>query len=308
MHAALLRYIETVARLGSIRKAATVLNVASSAVNRQILKLEDEIGTPLFQRIPGGLRPTPVGELVIRHARDTLHEFDSLKSEIAALKGLKVGLVKIATLDSLMVDLLPREIAAFHKVYPAISFEMTTGGPGEIGAKVASGDIDIGFSFNTETPAEVLVAAEVPAPLGAIMLPSHPLAKRPSVTLADCVRHPFILQHDTRPIRSYVEEIALSAKSAGSPVLVSNTVFAIKPMILAGVGLAFYTPLAFLREIERGEVVFVPLAHARLTALKLVLIVHRHHRPAIASAVMIEHLRAAMERLAQTVNREAVPS
>jgi DNA-binding transcriptional LysR family regulator len=60
-----IRYFDEVARQGSIRKAADRLNVAPSAVNRQILKLEDELGAPLFERLPRGLRLTAAGEILI---------------------------------------------------------------------------------------------------------------------------------------------------------------------------------------------------------------------------------------------------
>jgi len=87
MHAAALRYVDQVARLGSIRRAAGVLNVASSAVNRQILKLEAEIGTPLFERVGNGVRPTAAGEHVIRHVRETLSRWNDVRGEIATLSG-----------------------------------------------------------------------------------------------------------------------------------------------------------------------------------------------------------------------------
>ena len=54
-------------RVGSIRKAAAELNVAASALNRQILKLEADLGTPLFDRLPGGMRLTVAGDLLLRH-------------------------------------------------------------------------------------------------------------------------------------------------------------------------------------------------------------------------------------------------
>ena len=52
LHSRLLRYLDEAARLGSIRKAASRLNVASSAINRQILALEEELGVPIFERMP----------------------------------------------------------------------------------------------------------------------------------------------------------------------------------------------------------------------------------------------------------------
>src|SRR6202008_933789 len=75
MHAAVLRYFDHVARHGSIRKAADALSVASSAVNRQILRLEDEMGVALFERGRSGVRPTAAGELLLRHVRETQNEY-----------------------------------------------------------------------------------------------------------------------------------------------------------------------------------------------------------------------------------------
>src|SRR5258708_38881695 len=74
LHSRMLRYLDEVARCGSIRQAAERLNVASSAINRQILALEAELGTPIFHRLPRRLRLTATGEVVISHVRETLKE------------------------------------------------------------------------------------------------------------------------------------------------------------------------------------------------------------------------------------------
>ena len=60
-----LRYFMTVGRLGSIRRAADELNVSASAIARQILNVEAEIGAPLFERLPSGLRLTAAGEIMM---------------------------------------------------------------------------------------------------------------------------------------------------------------------------------------------------------------------------------------------------
>ena len=82
MHAAVLRYFEAVAEEGSIRRASERLHISPSAVDRQILKLEDHLGTPLFERRPNGMRLTDAGQLVLNHARTTLHDFARLRGDI----------------------------------------------------------------------------------------------------------------------------------------------------------------------------------------------------------------------------------
>src|ERR1700742_413309 len=63
----LFRYVDAVGRYGSIRKAAEALHVVSSALNRRILDLEAELGSPLFERLPRGVRPTAAGELFFNY-------------------------------------------------------------------------------------------------------------------------------------------------------------------------------------------------------------------------------------------------
>ncbi|MFO5967001.1 LysR family transcriptional regulator, partial [Pseudomonas aeruginosa] len=93
IHAPAIHYFDMVRRCHSIREAARRLNVASSAVNRQILKLEDEIGAPLFDRLPGGLRLTGAGEIFARHVTVVLQDMERGRSGLdgAALQGVQCG-------------------------------------------------------------------------------------------------------------------------------------------------------------------------------------------------------------------------
>ena len=77
IHAPALQYFDVVRRAGSIREGARRLNVASSAVNRQILKLEDEIGAALFERLPSGLRLTLAGEVLAQHVTIVLRDLSA---------------------------------------------------------------------------------------------------------------------------------------------------------------------------------------------------------------------------------------
>jgi len=71
-----IHYFQLVARLGSIRQAALVLSVAPSSISRVIKQLEDELGTPLFERIRQRLKLTSAGELMLYHARVSTAELN----------------------------------------------------------------------------------------------------------------------------------------------------------------------------------------------------------------------------------------
>ena len=80
VHASILKYFVEVARCGSIRKAAQQLFVATSAINRQIRNLEDELGTELFDRLPSGMRLNAAGQRVLQHVQATLHDYHLTRS------------------------------------------------------------------------------------------------------------------------------------------------------------------------------------------------------------------------------------
>ena len=114
-----LRYFIAVGRLGSIRKAADELNVSASAIDRQILNVEAEIGMPLFERLPTGLRLTAAGEIMMA-AGGALAEkaLSEVRAQIEDLRGLKRGHVEIAVIDALAKGMIPAAIQSLQTRYP----------------------------------------------------------------------------------------------------------------------------------------------------------------------------------------------
>lgn len=297
MHAAVLRYFVAVARAGSIRKASEELHVASSAVSRQIQKIEDELGTPLFERLPNGLRLTQAGKATLRHAKATLHDFELLTGELGALKGKKTGLVSIAALDSLFVRFLPDQINEFHKLHPAVNFRVHSGVQSRIATMVAEGEIDIGITFNLPHPEDTRFIAEIPMPLMAMVSADHPLARRPSVSLSECAQYNLLLQVDTEPLRSMIEVELSSLERTGRALVTSNNLMLLRPLIEAGVGVAFYTPLGMADQIRSGTIVGVPLEGSRLGGMRLGLLVPRRRQLSQAAEAMAAQLGKALGQL-----------
>ena len=105
-----LTYVDAVARHGSIRKAADTLNVASSALNRQILDLEKDFGSALFERLPRGVRLTAAGEVFLAYTRQAISELKAVESQVEQLRGLVRGQVGVAAVELVAGELLPSAI------------------------------------------------------------------------------------------------------------------------------------------------------------------------------------------------------
>ena len=307
MHAAALRYVDEVARAGSIRQAAERLNVAASAVNRQILKLEEAFGVQLFERLPRGMRLTPAGEIVVRHVRATLFDFDRARGEISELKGVKSGLVRIACLDSLLAHVLPEVITDFSRKHPAVAYLVESGVHGRIVHLVADGDADIGVTFDLEPHPELVFSADIPMPIMATMAASHPLAGRREVSVGECAAYPLLLQQDTHPIRSQIDVELQILHKLRRPLVACNNMVLLKQLVVNGLGVAFYTPIGFLNELEAGSVRAVPIAGAAISSLRIGLLLHRRRKPAPAAAALIDALSLALQRLAERTARLQTP-
>ena len=294
MHAAVLRYFEAVAEEGSIRRASERLHISPSAVDRQILKLEDYFGTPLFERRPNGMRLTDAGRLVLRHSRDTLHDFARLRGDIDSLRGIVSGDVTITTLDSLTVRFLPETVARFVAVHPAVQIRVVAMDPVETMHSVAQGHADLGLTFSPARRRGVSLLADVPSPMCAIMAPDHELAGRSAVTLDECGPHRLIYQDHSGSMQPFFGAEMDAFKSAHRPVVVSNTLAVLKRLLLRGVGIAFYTRLGFTEELASGRLVAVPLEGERLSTLRLCLIAPSDRLPTVAARAMAGHLRQAL--------------
>src|SRR5258707_5089396 len=142
LHSRLLKYLDEVARVGSIRKASARLNVASSAINRQILALENELGAPIFERMPRRLRLTATGEVLIAHVRETLKGHQRVESPIQALKGLTRGEVTISTMNGLAAGPLPRFLSGILDAHPRLHIRLPVLPPDQMTNAVLTGEPD----------------------------------------------------------------------------------------------------------------------------------------------------------------------
>ncbi|MEH6579821.1 MAG: LysR family transcriptional regulator [Amphritea sp.] len=269
MHAVVLSYLDQVARQGSIRKAAKILNVSSSAVNRQVLKLEEEFGIRIFDRVPDGVVLTEAGRAIVEHCRRTLHDYEELRATVDDIRDLRTGHIVISTLDALTFDFLPSVLGKFTNEYPNISYTVRLTGLDEAIEDVAKGDADIGIGFSRISYPDVRTVIEKQTPFGVITLPNHPLADRSDVTLQECLKFSLIRTCDARGRTSIIDQEVDPSEVPLSTVFYTNSLMMAKQAILANRGIGFYTKIGFLREIEAGELKFIPLAESSLMSYKI---------------------------------------
>jgi DNA-binding transcriptional LysR family regulator len=297
MHAPVLRYFREVARQGSVRRAAATLNVAASAVNRQLLKLEDRVGAPLFDRLPGRMRLTAAGELLLRHVDQSLGDFERVRAEIDALRGVRTGHVTVVAVDSLLVDLLPQVVASFSADFPAVTYTVLAQPPADIAGEVAAGRADVGVTFVTRVPAGLQFTTTISAPVGVIMAPRHPLARRRQVRFDEARPYPVVMPIGRLPQSVDIDPDFTAFRASLQPKLVSNSIQAIRQALRQDMGIAFFTRFGFLHEIGAGELAWRPFASRRINTLRLGLLTPTTRKLSFAAQMFAERLASSLEAM-----------
>jgi DNA-binding transcriptional LysR family regulator len=287
-----LRYFLEVVRTGSIAEASTRLNVAGSAISRQIARLERDLGVALFERRPRGMVASSAGELLARHARRTFLDLEHVILDVRRLQGLKTGVVKIASTEGFALDLLPEAILDFRKHYPGISFNLEVLSPVAVTRKIRDGDVDLGLSFALAPAPGVRVEMEGRAPIHALMAPNYPLTSKEVITLAELREHPLALPAADTTARQLFD-IACGLESiAIEPALVSNSMAALRAFAEAGGGITIAGRVTVLSRLQRSRLAVRPITGSALDQrlFQIQTMLGRNLPDAVSA--FLEHLRS----------------
>ena len=211
-HLELLKSVEHVARLGSIRAAAEALAITSTALNRQIIGLEDEMGQPLFERLPRGVRLNTAGEMFLMYARQQISDFERLKVQLADLSGVRRGHVTIASTRAAIPYFLPAQINHYFDQHPLVSFAVNPCDIDTAQAQLISLDADIALIFEPPLRREFQIIDSLDQDIIAVFPSTHPLAQQTgTVRLSECLNHPLALPAHSTGVRTLLERAAQRA-------------------------------------------------------------------------------------------------
>jgi DNA-binding transcriptional LysR family regulator len=282
-----LRYFMAVGRLGSIRKAADELNVSASAIDRQILNVEAELGLPLFERLPTGLRLTAAGEMMMASGVQWQRGMTSLRGRMEDLRGLKRGHVDIAVIDALATGHVPAALHAIQERYPGITLGVKVLGNDAVRRAVTDGEVDFGILFEPQSYRDLSVRAFTEVVLGFVTPPDHPLARLQETRFSRCVGEPMIVP--ARPLAGY-QQIAVLEGATGISLdrrVSSDNIRMITSLVLQGAGVGVLTSLDVQTEVQRGILAFTRISDSLLRPMTLALCTASARTPSHAAALLL---------------------
>jgi DNA-binding transcriptional LysR family regulator len=292
-----IHYFQLVARLGSIRQAALVLRVAPSSISRVLKQLEDELGTPLFERVRQRLKLTSAGELMLYHAKASTAELNSASSRINELHGLQRGRVSLSIIESVARGLMPKVLSEFWAQHPEINVDIKVVGSQQACDSIAEGDCDLAVAFDVQVPRNVRRITTVNLLLGVLAPPGSRHTSKKELKLFDLSGERVILSDKSLMLGISVEEafnrslIELTLRSR------TNSIELMVGLAHLNLGTVLQTRVGIEREIAAGALVFVPLRDPKISPRRLMLLARSEKEMPDAATAFGALLAREIERL-----------
>jgi len=261
-HQLLFRFLDKVARTGSIRRAAEELAITPSALNRRILSLEAELGEELFERHATGVRLNTAGEIFLHHVRGQISDLERVRSQIADLSGMRRGHVDIACTPELVRFFMPGQLQKYRTRYPAVTFSVFQLERGEAELSLIDHTCDIAVVFEPLKLAEFQTVLSIKQQVYCIMGINHPLAKKDKLRLYECTEYPLMLPHKPRGVRQVLDAAAAKVNMVLEPVVESNSLGLLQTLAHGSDALSFTISINIQPLLEASGFTAVPMDEA----------------------------------------------
>jgi DNA-binding transcriptional LysR family regulator len=248
-----LEILQAIAETGSFTACGKKLHVSQSAISRQILLLEDELGEPLFLRVGRQVRMTPaaeslvqLGQRVFLDVRETVGSITDRTRELRGTLRLSGGM-------TVCLYVFPPLLKHLRRVHPHLDVRLTVALAGRSVQEIRGGRVDAGL---LTLPVEETDLATVPALREELLLvtaPTHQLAKRRKIQARELAGLPFVLFEVGSATRRVIDHFFASQNIEPTIVMDTENVEIIKAMVKTGLGIGIVPYQAVAREVKAGQ-------------------------------------------------------
>ena len=289
------RYFQEVANQGSLRKAAEVLHVSASAIDRQIIQAEQALDIKLFERLPAGLKLTAAGELMLDDVRRWQKEYARTVERVDELRGLRRGHVGVALVNALSEGIIPQAIAKIAKEYPHLTFDFEVLDNREVASRVAAAAVDVGILFEPVENTALEKRISVDFPVGVALPANHPLRSEARLSLSQILPYPQILPGAPLIVRERAVLLYARQRVNYRQFVTCNDIKMMRSLVRSGAGVGIMSLIDVASDVEEGRLCFVPLSGRESSPLTLALCVAPQRQLSRAALLVIERLVAALK-------------
>jgi len=249
-----LRLVKAVAEEGSLTRAGQRLHLTQSALSHQLLALEDDLGTRLFERLRKKMVPTPAGERLLQSAQSVLAELDRAAEEIRAGAQGRKGVLRLATQCNTVYHWLPARLQIYQRHFPDVAVQVVAGATQDPVSFLMEGKLDLAVMHGTVRDRALRLEPLFEDEMVALVHPRHPLAQKLWLSPEDFRNEHLISYTEFRQSLVYQQFL----RPAGvMPARATNVQLseAIVEMVKAGMGVGILVRWSVTPYVRAGQIV-----------------------------------------------------
>ena len=248
-----LEILQAIAETGSFTACGRKLHVSQSAISRQILLLEEELGEPLFLRIGRQVRMTPAAESLVQLGQRVFLDVRETVGAITDRTRELRGTLRLAGGMTVCLYVFPPLLKQLRRVHPSLDVRLTVALAGRSVQEIRGGRIDAGLLTLPVEEGDLVTVPALREELLLVTAPAHQLARRRKVTPRDLDGQPFVLFELGSATRKVIDQFFASEKIDPTIVMDTENVEIIKAMVKTGLGIGIVPYQAIAREVKAGQ-------------------------------------------------------
>ena len=248
-----LEILQAIAETGSFTACGRKLNVSQSAISRQILLLEEELGEALFLRVGRQVRMTPAAESLVQLGQRV---FQDVRETVGAItdrtRDLK-GTLRLSGGMTVCLYVFPALLKQLRRAHPRLDVRLTVATAGRSVQEIRGGRVDAGLLTLPIDESDLVTVPVLSEELMVIAPPTHTLARRRRVVPRDLAGYPFIVFELGSGTRKVIDHFFATESIEPTIVMDTENVEIIKAMVKAGLGIGIVPYQSVAREVKAGQ-------------------------------------------------------
>ena len=250
-----LEILQAIAETGSFTACGRKLHVSQSAISRQILLLEEELGEPLFLRVGRKVRMTPAAESLVQLGKRVFQDVRETVGVITDRTRELGGRLRLSGGMTICLYVLPPLLKYLRRVHPQLDVRLKVTTAERSVEEIRAGRVDAGLLTLPVEESDLVTVPVMREELLIIAPPAHPLAKRRRVAPRDLAAQPFVLFEVGSATRRLIDQFFATEKIEPTIVMDTENVEIIKAMVKTGLGVGIVPYQAIAREVQQGQLV-----------------------------------------------------
>jgi DNA-binding transcriptional LysR family regulator len=248
-----LEILQAIAETGSFTASGRKLHVSQSAISRQILLLEDELGEPLFLRVGRQVRMTPAAESLVQLGQRVFQDVRDTVGAITDRTRVLKGTLRLSGGMTVCLYVFPVLLKHLRRVHPQLDVRLTVALAGQSVQQIRNGRVDVGLLTLPVEGADLVTTPALHEELLLITPPGHTLARRRRVVPKDLANQPFVLFEQGSATRQVIDRFFAAENIEPTIVMDTENVEIIKAMVKTGIGIGIVPYQAVAREVRAGQ-------------------------------------------------------